>query len=267
MPIIQIENTAGTPNLSLMISVVGTTITIDPATDIAGNLASTWQEVYNALEEDSAATALFNFALVGADPTNIAQPRACGPIFFPCSMTDENGNGIQVSIPDNPIYTSQIAFVGVRRQSGSLPSLSSSSPCSWKPETYTYVLTGTLEPGQVKGYLAGQAPVQLFQTINDFDFELHQMIVTYSPALSDGMTVGSALMLYDAVKQQIANIPPMDKFWNGAPGSPYEDGGIVPPLVYPQQTQIRVDVFNLLPDSALPVTITIHLVGKNRKPC
>jgi hypothetical protein len=168
--------------------------------------------------------------------------------------------------PGSGIYTSQIAFKGVRRNAGSLPNLSACQ--TFKPETYTYVLTGTLEPGQVKGYLAGQAPVQLFQTINDFDFELHQMIVTYSAPVGVSLpSVCSALMLYDAVKQATANIPPMDKFWNGGPLSEYQDGSAVPPLVYPQQTQIRVDVFNLLPDGLLPVTITVHLVGKNRKPC
>jgi hypothetical protein len=167
-----------------------------------------------------------------------------------------------------PIELSQIAFIGIRRNEGALPSLAQSTCQTFRPSTYTYPLTGQLTSSQAKGYGVSQAPLILRQTINDYDFELHQIIISYSgPAGVTLPAVCTALMLYDASKQATANIPPLDKFWNGAPGSEYFDGAIVPPLLYPQQTQIRVDVFNLLQNSDLPVTVNVHLVGRNRKPC
>jgi len=167
-----------------------------------------------------------------------------------------------------PIELSQIAFIGIRRNQGALPSLAQSTCQNFKPSTYTYLLTGQLTSSQAKGYGVSQAPLILRQTINDYDFELHQIIISYSgPAGVTLPAVCTALMLYDASKQATANLPPLDKFWNGAPASEYFDGAIVPPLLYPQQTQIRVDVFNLLQNSDLPVTVSVHLVGRNRKPC
>jgi len=262
---VTINDTHGTPNLSLIINVVGQAISIDPATDVAGNLATTWSELLIALNADPAVTALVSMEGTGT-VSNIAQPGECHPNPV-CTLSDETGSGIIFTASASVgIYTSQLAFIGVRRNPGALPLLGACQ--NYKPSTYTYVLTGTLAAGQVKGYGVGQAPVSLFQTINDYDFELHQIIITYTPGPDVTLpAVCSALILYDAVKNQTANIPPLDKFWNGAPGSEYEDGGIVPPLVYPQQTQIRVDLFNLLQDADLPVTVNVHLVGKNRKPC
>lgn len=258
----------GTPNLSFSISVIGSAISVQLETGNTGMAITTVQAMYAALVADASVTALVTPSDVaaGSELFNSDYPATDVSPSLTVIILGEVFCFVLTASAAVPVYTSQLAFVGVRRVQGIQPLLGACR--KYKPSTYTYVLTGTLAVGQVKGYDVAQAPVILRQTINDFDFELHQVVITYTPAADVTLpSVCSALMLYDAVKEQTANIPPLDKFWNGAPDSPYENGGIVPPLVYPQQTQIRVDLFNLLQDADLPVTVNVHLVGKNRKPC
>jgi hypothetical protein len=79
----------------------------------------------------------------------------------------------------------------------------------------------------------------------------------------------SALLLYDANKETIANQPVLDVFMNEVGTKPngsvaYGNGAIVPPLLYPVQSVMRIDVLSLSPN---PVGMLIHLIGKQRIPC
>jgi hypothetical protein len=256
----------GTPNQTFLITVIGQAISARIETDGTGTAITTNVDMYTALNEDPAVTALVTLSDVGGSFPWVFNygPQAITAPFTP--ITFGEFLAFNMTPVAQPILTSQLAFIGVRRNPGKLPLLGTCQ--KFNPKSFIYHMSGGLATGQAKGYLAGQAPLILRETINDFDFELHQVIITYSPPADVTLpAVCSALMLYDAVKQATANIPPLDKFWNGAPGSIYKNGGIVPPLLYPQQTQIRVDVFNLLPDSDLPTTINVYLVGRNRIPC
>jgi hypothetical protein len=74
--------------------------------------------------------------------------------------------------------------------------------------------------------------------------------------------VGCAVYLYDAVKNQLSNLPVLDVYYNGAPLTKYENGAQVPPLLFPANSEIRVDIWSLVQDaSALPITATFHFVG------
>jgi hypothetical protein len=79
----------------------------------------------------------------------------------------------------------------------------------------------------------------------------------------------TSLVIYDASKSFISQAPVPDIFYNGAPRSPYVNGAIVPPLVYPRSTSIRIDVSSLMTAATVqpPLGLLIHLVGKNRIPC
>jgi hypothetical protein len=77
-----------------------------------------------------------------------------------------------------------------------------------------------------------------------------------------------SLSVYDSNKVKISNIPILDIFYNGGPGSPYENGALVPPLWYPKETVLQVDFYSQITNPALlPTEIVIYLVGKQYIPC
>lgn len=109
---VTIDNTAGTPNLTLQISVVGTAIVVNPATDVVGNLATTWQQLITALNADPSVTALVSMTLVGSSPTNIVQPGNCVPTPI-CTLSDETGNGIKFTAL-TPTTSLTLTFKGMK---------------------------------------------------------------------------------------------------------------------------------------------------------
>ncbi len=78
----------------------------------------------------------------------------------------------------------------------------------------------------------------------------------------------SRLWVYDRNKVQISNAPVVDLYLQGAPDSTYEDGALVPPLYYPQNAQIQIDIGALTTDpTTLPLGFQIYLIGKQWIPC
>lgn len=73
--------------------------------------------------------------------------------------------------------------------------------------------------------------------------------------------------LYDQNRVQISNVPINDVFLNGGPGSFYNNGAIVPPLYYRQQSRIQIDLYSLLGSKNVPQVVTMYLVGKQLYPC
>ena len=164
------------------------------------------------------------------------------------------------------VFKSQIAFQGVRR----VRHLAPKEPTyKYKPKHFVYTLPVTID---VLGLTAGQptAPITVYQNISDYDFDLYALMFSYAGALGP-LSLESfytKIWLYDAVKHQLSNLPVLDLFYNGAPGSKYQNGAIVPTLFYPQESQIRFDIFSLIANAAiLPVTMTIHMIGRQRYPC
>jgi hypothetical protein len=164
------------------------------------------------------------------------------------------------------VFKSQIAFQGVRRVRRATPP---KPEYKYKPKHFVYTSDVTID---ILGLTDGipTAPISFYQKINDYDFDLYALMITYIGALGP-LSLDSfytKLWLYDAVKHQLSNLPVLDLYYNGAPGSKYQNGAIVPALFYPQESQIRIDIFSLIASaSILPVTMTIHMIGRQRYPC
>ena len=153
-----------------------------------------------------------------------------------------------------------VAFQGARRKPGN----GIRPAYQFKPKTLTYSIPVAV-PGKTGLNLLNQAPVSIYQEIQDYDFDLYQIILTYAPV--DGEPPASptlALWVYDSDSQRISNLPVMDIYLNGAPGSKYAMGAIVPPLFFQQGSQLHVDLYSLVTFS---VTVTVHFVGMRRIPC
>lgn len=176
-------------------------------------------------------------------------------------------------IPPNPYC--QVAFQGV----GRFPAVHIPQG-KFKPRTFSYTsqavinaLGNLAQVGNFAGNFGTIQPVTLMQKVTDYDFELLELIITYSTggASSAIPQVVAALMLYDAYKNQLANSPVLDIYWNGQPLSGYKNGAQVPSLIYPVETHIRLDLFSLIQASVtpgvLPITATCHFKGIQRYPC
>lgn len=162
-----------------------------------------------------------------------------------------------------PVYKSQIGFMGVARRAGKQPKLV--PEYKYKPKAYTYVQKTTIDIPGVDASGNPAPAISVFQLITDYDFDLLDLKLVYEgTGLPD---VVAKIMLWDSVKQQTSNIPMLDTFWNGAPDSKYENGAIVPPLLYPRQSQIRLDLYSQVSAATLPIAVTVHFTGANRFPC
>lgn len=164
------------------------------------------------------------------------------------------------------VTTSQLIFQGVRRNPGQDPRR---TKYAYKPRQYSYILTNVFE---TIGIVSGQfAPVQvLTQLFRDYDFELWEFRLAYAgPSGPVPLTVPySALWVYDVNKKQISNLPVNDVFLNGCELSKYQNGAMEPPLLYPVNSELRIELTNLITNPALlPLTLTLELKGRQRIPC
>jgi len=182
---------------------------------------------------------------------------------FDCSIFS---TGISPEPPEE-IFTSQIVFQGVRRLPYAGPVRDDS--CDYDERSFCYVLKGTLTalgpisltPPNPPTPLPGNPDLVMVQQINDYDFDLYQVMIEYQ---GNAHSIVTALQIYDANRARISNIPVLDVYYNGAQNSTYKNGAMVPPLRFPQSTQIRIELFSL--SAVEPVKVTIHLIGKQRYP-
>jgi hypothetical protein len=132
--------------------------------------------------------------------------------------------------------TSQLAFQGIRRQKGT-------------KDTVTYKnfqKTFTYKVGAILSAVAG-SPIHTATQIVDYDFELYQIILmVQTPSGPQAITVPvCSLKVFDQNKVALSNIPILDIFYNGAPGSPYENGAIVTPILYRKDSALDIDFYGL----------------------
>lgn len=160
------------------------------------------------------------------------------------------------------VSTAHVAFQGSRRKPGS-----PTSEQSYKLQSLTYSFTTTIN--QLGGSnILNQAPVRVTGQVMDYAWDLYQVIVSYSSAGGAVPTPATALWIQDSDRQLISNLPVLDIYYNGAPGSTYKQGGIVPPLPFPVFGRLEVDFYSVINNAALlPVTINLSLVGMRRVPC
>jgi hypothetical protein len=143
-----------------------------------------------------------------------------------------DGSIASVALHSLPLLpNAQLIFQGVRRQQGSLPQLVPGVCFHRKSFTIEQqiVINST---GTFPAELQAAAPQTLVQPVYDYDFEWHELRITYQSAGTVPKVV-CAVYLYDAVKNQLSNLPVLDHYYNGAPPTKYENWAQVPPLVFP----------------------------------
>lgn len=163
-----------------------------------------------------------------------------------------------LAAPLAPIIQAQLAFQGVRRLPRIGPAIDDT--CDYDERTFTYPLSGVISaPGP-----ATSPSLTLTQTINDYDFDLYQLMFFYQAAGTPIPASVCTAWVYDYARNAISNIPVLDSILNGAPGSKYKNGAILPRLRYRQSTTFRIDLFNQT--SISPLNVTVLLVGRQRYP-
>lgn len=145
----------------------------------------------------------------------------------------------------------QIIFKGVRRIKGTPDRCADGAP-----KTFTYVRSVALTLNQT---------TTLAIPINDYPFELYQLILlAENGGVISGITSPiAALWVYDRNKVQISNIPVLDVFLDGGPNGLYREGALSPPLCYPKDSSLKIDVTGLVTGQNL----IIHAVGRRIYPC
>jgi hypothetical protein len=196
---------------------------------------------------------------LGGAISQVALSASAGSIRFALSESSAFvGVGAVFGMALPKVLQTQIAFQGVRRvrRTGASPADDS---CDYDEPSFTYVLTGTISdlgPAKTPSAI-------LVQTINDYDFDLYQVILTYQAASALPGVVCS-VQIFDSAHMRISNIPVLDIFINGQQSSKYKNGALVPPLRYRQSTTLRIELYSLT--NVVPVTVTVHLVGRQRYP-
>jgi hypothetical protein len=194
-----------------------------------------------------------------------------------------------INLP-NPANTAQIAFQGVRRQKGNNPLIGYKED----PKTFTY-----LSPIATLSQVASQnARIITYTPIDNYDFLLYQVMLFSAPGVGPGLEFRADIIqpdqeslkklgpraalpafapitspictvqIFDQNQVAISNEPILDIFYNGAAGTPYVNGAIVPPLMFRRNTQIEIDFYSQITNGAdIPVQVQALLIGRKLYPC
>ena len=164
------------------------------------------------------------------------------------------------------IYRAQVAFCGVRRRQGIPPV----AGYNYFLRPYIYNQTVTITTAQQASAGVFNPYQSVFTQIADFDFELWAIQVDQP----DNTSPSCAIVLYDAAHVALSNIPIIVTYliepspWGVVlADTDASIGALNPPLVYPQQSNIQLDVYSLLQAGQLPATLTFRFIGAQRKPC
>lgn len=175
------------------------------------------------------------------------------------------------------IFTSQIAFQGVKRYRPGSPGAAPGSPAlpaPYDPTKYTlrpwtYQSLFNLNYFRWKSANVANLAQSLIVEVQDYDFELHQIEVSNAVT---GVRLTSDLFsatFYDSTaKRALSNLPIPASYFNA---NRREYGGPVfpvPPILFPNWTQIRVDITSNVcnSDASAPYLIAIDFIGINRVP-
>jgi len=174
-----------------------------------------------------------------------------------------------------PIYTSYIAFFGVKRLPVQSGYRSNTTPYRYKEKKYTYSINFTLTQAHLNASGGTNAPIRFSQLIDNYDFELQRISISYANAIGNTGALTSddfLIQLYDPNMHQLSDMPLNQSYVNNGKSSqtlfqPY--GGIfpVPPLVYPAGAAITFDVTSMLCSTSVPQSYNIIFEGIWRIPC
>lgn len=171
-----------------------------------------------------------------------------------------------------PIYTSQIAFMGVKRFARGSTYPRQITPYKYREVRYAYAyeLTINWSHFDVSGNV--QPPQRFNQQLDNFDFELLRISISKAAATGALTTPDFAMTLYDPNMHQYSSAPMLQGFYNAgrptpATSSPYQATFPCPSQIYPAGGYITFDVTSLLCSSSIPQTYEILFDGIWRYPC
>ena len=148
----------------------------------------------------------------------------------------------------SPVYYSQIAFCGVKRFPSQQGYSYGQTTYAWRPLKYGYTLPLTID----WAYSAGATPQRFIVPMEQYDFELQRISICAASGTAGALaTADFQVMLYDANMHQLSDLPLNQGFLNNgkvaANQAPqYQAIFPVPPLVYPQSSNITLDITSLL---------------------
>ena len=183
---------------------------------------------------------------------------------------------VQSSSPNRAVPASQLVFYGVKRFHAPPPAVLG----DYTLRSFAYRLPVTFDWGLTKVgplYLDPNSPQQRYKQIRDYDFELWGIrACDITPTSRTLPTPQCRWNLYDANGHARSNVPvlaPLQTYENGVSSMglpvPYTMGSaIVPPIVYPVGSQIKLDLWSmyLLNDPLFPYRVELTFFGAQRIP-
>ena len=176
-----------------------------------------------------------------------------------------------------PIYTSQIAFMGVKRFGKGSTYPRQITPYRYRevPYKYAYELTINWAHFDTSGRVQ---PAQRFnQQLDNFDFELLRISIAQPGGNNAGVptalsTPDFSMTLYDPNMHQFSSAPMLQGFYNAGGRSPstramYGATFPTPSQIYPRGGYITFDITSLLCNTSIPQSYEILFDGIWRYPC
>lgn len=168
------------------------------------------------------------------------------------------------------IYWSQIAFCGVKRFPVQQGYALGRTGYAYRPLRYSYNLSLNVNWGYwAAAASTQQAPAQRFTIgMEQYDFELMRIKICPASGAAGALTTPDfQVVIYDANMHQLSDHPVNQSYVNAgkvAPNqaAPYQAVFPIPTLVYPQASNITLDVYSLLcnADARLPAGVKYSLM-------
>jgi len=206
-----------------------------------------------------------DFLQVGPVYVNNAQDEMSYPVeeLYP----EDGAIRFDLYNPLKQTVSPQIVFFGVGRHPGDMNpmEIQAGYPFPFLPKTEIYTSSVT-----IASWASGGVPsptISAIQRVLNYDFDLLKIELAYS---SPGGPINSVagLTLFDAARQQTSNHPINDQYWNGNVNQPNATamGAVIPPLFYPQGSNLRLDLTPLSIGALGNIVVTVSFVGRNRIP-
>jgi len=169
----------------------------------------------------------------------------------------------------SPIYTSYIAFFGVKRLSVDRGYRSNKTAYKYKEKKYSYSVNFTITVA------AGSAPFRLSQLIDNYDFELQRIAICYANTIGNAGTLTTddfLIQLYDSNMHGLSDLPLNQSYINNGRTSFHVPTNLqsifpCPTIVFPAGSAITFDITSLLCSTSVPQSYNVIFEGIWRVPC
>lgn len=171
-----------------------------------------------------------------------------------------------------PIYSSQIAFMGVKRFAKGSTYPRQITPYKYREVRYAYAYELTVNWAHFGASGLANPPQRFNQQLDNFDFELLRISISQPGANGALTTPDFSMTLYDPNMHGFSSAPMLQGFYNAgrptpATSSPYQATFPTPSQIYPAGGYITFDITSLLCSTSLPQSYEILFDGIWRYPC